>query len=95
MRTFLIIPALALSMASIQPALALDDVFEGKRLNVPREQWLSPKQIADKLGEKGYKVREIETDDGTYEVEMVDKNGLRVEANIHPATGEILVGYDN
>jgi Peptidase propeptide and YPEB domain len=99
MRKFLIIPAVALSLAAVsltavQPAVALDDLSE-RRLNVPRDQWLSPTQIGEKLSAKGYKVYEIETDDGAYEVEMTDKNGVRMEAHIHPATGEILVGYDD
>jgi hypothetical protein len=70
-------------------ALAVD------RLNVPRDQWLSPAQISEKLGAQGFKVTEIETDDGAYEVDLVDKNGTRVEAHVHPATGELLVGYDD
>jgi hypothetical protein len=94
MRKFLIIPAVALSLAAVQPAVALDDLFE-QRLNVPRDQWLSPQEITGKLVDKGYKVREIETDDGAYEVDMVDKNGVRMEVHVHPATGEILVGYDD
>jgi hypothetical protein len=95
MQTYLILPALALSLAAVTPALAVDDVFGGNRLNVPRERWLSPEQIAQKLGEKGYTVREIEADDGAYEVEMVDKNGMRVEAHVHPETADMLVGYDD
>ena len=95
MRTYLILPAIALSLAAVAPAYALDDVFETNRLNVPRERWLPPQQISEKLGEKGYTVREIEADDGAYEVEMVDKNGMRIEAHVHPETAEVLVGYDD
>lgn len=94
MRKYLILPAIALSLAAVQPAYALDDLFE-RRLNVPRDQWLSPTQISEKLSAKGYKVYEIETDDGAYEVEMTDKNGVRIEAHVHPATAEILVGHDD
>jgi hypothetical protein len=99
MRKFLIIPAAVLSLATVslaavQPAFALDDLFKS-RLNVPSDQWLSPTQISEKLGAKGYKVYEIESDDGAYEVEMTDKNGTRIEAHVHPATGEILLGYDD
>lgn len=95
MRAYLFVPAFALCLAAAQPALALDDVFEFGRLNVPRDQWLPPSEIAKKLGEKGYKVREIEADDGAYEVEMVDKDGMRIEAHVHPATAEMLPGYDD
>jgi hypothetical protein len=66
-----------------------------QRLNVPRDQWLSPAQITDKLVSQGYRVTEIESDDGAYEVDLVDKNGTRVEGHVHPATGELLIGYDN
>jgi hypothetical protein len=89
MRSYLILPALALAAAVTTPAFATD------RLNVPHDQWLSPAQISEKLAAKGFKVTEIETDDGAYEVDLVDKNGTRVEAHVHPATGEMLVGYDD
>ena len=65
-------------------------------LNVPQDKWLSPTQISEKLEQKGYTVNEIEVDDGAYEVELVDKrNGTRIEAHVHPATGELLLGYDD
>lgn len=89
MRGYLSLPALALAVAAATPALAVD------RLNVPRDQWLSSAQISERLVDKGYKVTEIETDDGAYEVDLIDKNGTRVEAHVHPATGELLVGYDD
>lgn len=95
MRSILSVPALVVALASVQPALARDDAFGGKQLNVPHAEWLSPQEITGKLVDKGYKVREIETDDGAYEVDMVDKNGVRMEVHVHPATGEILVGYDD
>jgi hypothetical protein len=37
----------------------------------------------------------IESDDGAYEVEMVDKNGIRIDTHVYPATAEILRGYDD
>jgi hypothetical protein len=95
MRLTLIASAIALSLFAVQPAAAVDDVFSFNRLNVPRDQWLPPSKIAEKLGEQGYKVYEIEADDGAYEVEMVDKNGVRIETHVHPATGELLPGYDD
>lgn len=91
MRHYLMLTALATSVAfaAATPAAALD------RLNVPRDQWLTPAQISEKLAGQGYKVTEIESDDGAYEVDLVDKNGVRVEAHVHPATGELLAGYDD
>ena len=91
MRTIILAPILALSLAAI-PAVA--EPAPGTRLNVPRAEWMSPAQITDKLVAAGYRVTEIETDDGAYEVELVDKNGTKVEGHVHPATGELLMGYD-
>jgi hypothetical protein len=45
--------------------------------------------IAD-LETKGYKIREMERDHGCYEVEAIDPQGMRVEVDIHPVTGETL-----
>jgi hypothetical protein len=91
MRTELILSAVLLSVAIGIPAavLAGDDNYRSNRLNVPQDKWLSPTQITEKLDQKGYKVTEIEVDDGSYEVEMTDKNGVRVDAHVHPETGEL------
>ncbi|HUW73248.1 MAG TPA: PepSY domain-containing protein [Methyloceanibacter sp.] len=94
MRKYLIPTLLGLSALAAVPALAVADWNDGKRLNVPRDQWLPPSEITEKLSAQGYKVYEIETDDGAYEVEMT-KNGTRMEVHVHPATAEILVGYDD
>lgn len=92
MRATLTASILALSLVgAAAPAFA----DHHQRLSVPRDQWLSPTQISEKLATQGYKVTEIETDDGAYEVDLVDKNGTRVEGHVHPATGELLVGYED
>lgn len=91
MNASLAAPALVLSLLAATAAYA----DPAKRLNVPSDQWLSPAQISEKLQAQGYKVTEIEADDGAYEVDLVDKNGTKVEAHVHPATGEMLVGYDD
>lgn len=89
MRTIAITTALvAGSLALIAPAVA-------QRLNVPANDWLSTAEVTEKLSANGYKVIEIESDDGAYDVEMVDKNGVRIDTHVHPATGEILRGYDD
>jgi hypothetical protein len=49
---------------------------------------MSVAALAQKLEAQGYTVREIERDDGYYEVEMTDANGLRVEAYLDPRTGD-------
>ncbi len=76
-----------LSIAFAAPAFAGDDDYAGP---VPRDQWLSASQVSQKLEAEGYKVREIEVDDGGYEFEAISPSGARVEGHAHPATGAIL-----
>ena len=92
-----LLAALALTLALGLPtaALAVDDILEMNRLSVPKSQWLSATEVAEKLRAKGYNVTEIEVNDGAYEVEMTDKSGTRIDAHVHPSTGEVLTGYDD
>jgi hypothetical protein len=91
MRNYFMLAALGLFVAT-GTAWAADD---WNRSNVGDGQWLSPNEIADKLSAQGYKVTEIEADDGAYEVEMVNKDGVRIETHVNPVTGELLPGYDD
>ncbi len=83
-----LLAATVLSFGLAAPAFA-DDDYVGI-LNVPRDQWLSTSEILQKIESKGYKVHEIEVDDGAYEFEATNSAGARVEGYAHPATGEIL-----
>jgi uncharacterized membrane protein YkoI len=62
-------------------------------MNVPAADWKSAAEIKDKLVAAGYTVREIEKDDGAYEVDVIDKDGTRMEFHVHPATGDVLHDY--
>lgn len=93
MRRIALATALVATMGLAAPVLA--DDHDRSRLGVPAAQWLSAGEIKDKLTAAGYTVREIETDDGAYEVEATDKDGVRMEFHVHPATGEILRGFDD
>jgi len=84
-----LLAASVLSLALAAPALADDDDYFGP-LNVPRDQWLPVSEVVQKIEAKGYKIREIEADDGVYEFEAIDSAGARIEGHAHPATGEIL-----
>jgi hypothetical protein len=88
MRKVLMLPALAAALAAAAPALA-DDDYKG-RLNVPRGEWLPVSEAIQKLSAQGYKVTEIEADDGTFEFEATNSTGARIEGHSHPATGEVL-----
>lgn len=76
-------------------AFAESSTSDAGRLNVARDQWKSPTVISEMLVTQGYKVHEIEQDDGAYEVKVTDKNGVRVEMYVHPVTAELLPGYDD
>lgn len=93
MRKMIVLTTTAAFLAGATAAIAGDDTV-GKRLNVPRDQWLSASQIVEKLSAQGYSVKEVEVDDGGYEVEMT-KDGVRYDANVHPATGEVLTAHDD
>ena len=93
MRKIALATAIAAAIGLSTAVMAGDD--NHGRLNVPAADWKSAAEIKDKLVSAGYTVREIETDDGAYEVDVVDKDGVRMEFHIHPATGEILHGYDD
>ncbi|MDH4981533.1 PepSY domain-containing protein [Hyphomicrobium sp. D-2] len=95
MQKYIILPLFAAAVAIVTPALAVDNAAATSQAGVPRAEWLSPDQVGEKLRAAGYKVQQIETDDGVYEVELVDQHGTRIEAHVHPKTGEILVGYDD
>jgi hypothetical protein len=93
MRKFFILPLMAISVACVAPAFADNDSYG--RLNVPRGEWLSPDAVGKKLTGMGYKVHKIEIDDGAYEFEGTNADGIWIEGHAHPKTGEILMGYDD
>ena len=54
---------------------------------------MSISQIAAQVEKNGYKVLEVEMDDGQYEISAVDTKGMRVEADFNPWTGEPVSGW--
>lgn len=67
------------------PALADDDAR--CRGDGP---WMSVSEIATKAEAAGYKVREVERDDGCYEIKGRDSNGRKVEVHFNPRTAEVV-----
>lgn len=86
-----LLAATFVSAGLVAGALAVPAVADDHHgLNVPREQWLSTSDVVKKLEQQGYKVREIEADDGAFEFEATTSAGERIEGVAHPATGEVL-----
>jgi uncharacterized membrane protein YkoI len=62
---------------------------------VQDQQRMSVAQIATMLEDQGYSILEIELERGRYDVEMIDSNGMKVEAYLDPATGAVLPYRDD
>lgn len=53
--------------------------------------WLTIPQLHERLEAAGYSaIDEIEREDDSYEVKATDRDGRRVEIDVHPITGEVL-----
>lgn len=88
MRTFLIIPTLALALATTAGAAFASD--DDGQTNKPGDQWLTIAQITAKLTDQGYDVRQVKVEDNGYEVMAIDPNGQRIETHVDPLTGALL-----
>jgi hypothetical protein len=76
-------------------AQAADDTRPRAQDAPPRAEWMSIADLAAKLEAQGYTIREIEVERGAYDVELTDGNGMKVEAYLHPVTGEPLPRGDD
>lgn len=76
---------LLVSAAAVSTAQADDDQRCG---NVPIDRWMSEQQIRERASALGLTVREVEIDDGCYDVKARDREGRRLEVRFHPQTGE-------
>ncbi|HVZ06207.1 PepSY domain-containing protein [Hyphomicrobium sp.] len=89
---------LTFSVAAMLVGLALPaqaDDHHKNRLQIPPAKWLSVPQVLQKLKAQGYNVTKIEADDGVYEFDATNSDGVRIEGHANPETGEILTGYDD
>lgn len=71
-----------------------DDHYK-QRLNIPTDKWLPVSEVLQKLKAQGYNVTKIEADDGVYEFDATNSDGVIIEGHANPATGEVLRGYDD
>ncbi|WP_108659632.1 PepSY domain-containing protein [Acuticoccus kandeliae] len=67
---------------------------EDARCNVPVADWQPREVLQAKLEGEGWKIRNIKTDEGCYEVYGFDKDGKRKEVYFDPKTFEA-VGEDD
>lgn len=53
-------------------------------------QWLSIREVADRLDAAGYRhIEKIEREGGSYEVRATDREGRRAKLYVNPQTGDI------
>ncbi|MDX2257573.1 MAG: PepSY domain-containing protein [Hyphomicrobiaceae bacterium] len=94
-----LLAAAALALAAAAPALARDDAGATPRpagdAAAAGMTWKSPAEIIELLAADGYRVHEIETDDGVYEVEARTRGGVEVDLDIDPRTGKITFRDDD
>ena len=87
MRTIFALAAAGLIVAASVPALASDDhncrgAAQGKPMSIG--------EVAARVTAMGYDVREVERDDGCFEVTAVDTNGARVKLKLSPVSGDVV-----
>lgn len=56
----------------------------------PRSKWIPIDQAISKAESLGYEVREVEPDDGCWEVEGFDRNGAKIKLYLDPLTGDVV-----
>ena len=83
--------------ASLATALGLFALGASAQDQTPAQTQnrMSIAQIATMLEDQGYTVLEIELERGRYDVEMIDTNGMRVEAYLDATTGAVLPYRDD
>lgn len=79
-----------LAALAATPILVTAALADDRCGNLPDAEWISVVEVATIATEAGYTVREVERDDGCYELNVVDGQGQRFELDIHPGTGEIV-----
>lgn len=58
--------------------------------SIPRAEWRPMAAAVEAVKSKGYEIREIEIDDGCYEVKAFGKSGERIKLYLDPASLEIV-----
>ena len=90
MKKTMIATASILMLALAAPVLASSDDKDSKSYSAGSVEWMSVDSARAKAAELGYDVRKVERDDDYYEIDAFDSNGMKVEIEMHPATGQIL-----
>jgi hypothetical protein len=82
-------PVLIAVLASTA-ALSAGAAFAGDKCNMPVSEWRPRQELEKKMLAEGWKIKELKTDDGCYEIYGTDAQGRRVEAYFDPKTFKIV-----
>jgi uncharacterized membrane protein YkoI len=85
----------ATSLATAVGLFALGANAQQQNAEAQTQQRMSVAQVATMLEQQGYRILEIELERNRYDVEMIDANGMRVEAYLDPVTGAVLPYRDD
>jgi len=72
-------------VASAQASAGGDDCR-----HLPRAEWRPMEDAVSAVRAKGYDIREIERDDGCYEVKVTGRSGEKIELHLDPGTLEVV-----
>lgn len=88
----LISAGIATGGALLAPVFAQDAGAPVAASSVPADvRWLSIPELIQRLEAAGYRdFEEVERESNGYEVKATDREGRRVEVDVHPVTGEVL-----
>lgn len=84
MKRFIALPTLLLALAST----AAQAHGDWTCAPIPKEQWKPHTELQRKLEAEGWRLRQMKTSNGCYEVYGVDPKGKRVEAFFDPKSFE-------
>jgi len=77
-----------IALGAIAPAFADDDGECPE--STPADQWMSEAKVKEVAAAQGWTVKGIKQEDGCWEVKGTDAGGKRIEAYLHPTTGEVV-----
>lgn len=86
MKSLILATATLASVGFVTAAHADDD--RRRCGNVPIADWMSEADLRSKIAPLGLEIRDIDIDDGCYEVEVRNKDGRKMEIKFHPQSGE-------
>lgn len=88
MKNIIIATAALGIMGGFASAAHADDDDRRRCGNVPVADWMSEADLRNRIAPLGLEIRDIDIDDGCYEVEARNKDGRRMEIKFHPQSGE-------